>query len=86
LNENLFLVSPDRVSLGCLKDNDRVHQYMIPEKYKNWQECREECNNRRMKVDSFIFPLNLCISFVFDRLLFILQLMVNVDVFKAVMN
>lgn len=45
-----FLVSPDRVSLGCVKDDDRLHQYVIPETYPDWKQCREECNNRRMKV------------------------------------
>jgi len=46
----MILVSPDRVSMGCLKDNDRVHQYIIPEKYDKWQQCREECDRRRMKI------------------------------------
>jgi hypothetical protein len=46
----MILVSPDRVSMGCLKENDRVHQYIIPEKYDKWQQCREECDHRRMKV------------------------------------
>ena len=47
-----ILVSPDRVSLGCLKDDQRLHEYIIPETYDDWRQCREECNNRRMKVSS----------------------------------
>ncbi|CAF0876615.1 unnamed protein product [Rotaria sp. Silwood1] len=43
-------ISSDRVSLGCLKENDRVHQYIIPEQYDKWQQCREACYDRRMKV------------------------------------
>ena len=36
--------------MGCLKDNDRLHQYVIPETFDKWQTCRKECENRRMKV------------------------------------
>ncbi|CAF1143554.1 unnamed protein product [Rotaria sordida] len=43
-------VDSDRVSMGCLKENVRIHQYMIPEQYDTWQECREGCYRRRMKV------------------------------------
>ncbi|CAF1487008.1 unnamed protein product [Rotaria magnacalcarata] len=48
--EEITNVSTDRVSLGCLKENDRVHQYMIPEQYDKWQQCREDCHQRRMKI------------------------------------
>ncbi|CAF4229923.1 unnamed protein product, partial [Rotaria sp. Silwood2] len=49
-DEEITNVSSDRVSMGCLKENDRVHQYIIPEQYDTWQQCREACYNRRMKV------------------------------------
>ena len=56
---NGFSVSPERVSLGCVKENDLIHQYIIPEKYDKWQECRKECDDRRMKVRSVIMRFSL---------------------------
>jgi hypothetical protein len=38
------------ILLGCLKDNERTHQYIIPETFDNWKSCRDECYNREMKV------------------------------------
>jgi hypothetical protein len=71
--------------MGCLKENDRVHEYIIPEKYDQWQECRKECSNRRMKVGNFDFN-SLIKSQVSHRLQFIPQQLVNVDVFKLHLN
>ncbi|CAF0748743.1 unnamed protein product [Adineta steineri] len=49
-DEEIANVSPKTVTLGCLNDNDRTHQYIIPENYNNWKLCRNECHNRRMKI------------------------------------
>jgi hypothetical protein len=46
--------------MGCLKDNDRIHQYIIPDKYDKWQECRKECDNRRMKVGIYASATGQC--------------------------
>ncbi|CAF3946958.1 unnamed protein product [Adineta steineri] len=48
--EEIANVPSDRVSLGCLKEIDMIHQYIIPEKYDKWQQCRAECRERRMKI------------------------------------
>jgi hypothetical protein len=46
----ILLVPSDVVLLGCLKEIDRIHQYIIPNIFDNWQSCREECYHRGMKV------------------------------------
>ncbi len=50
LRHYFFLVPSNAVSLGCLKEMGRVHQYIIPETFDSWRLCRDECHNRRMKV------------------------------------
>lgn len=45
--------------MGCVKENDLIHQYIIPEKYEKWQECRKECDSRRMKVCTSLSHSNL---------------------------
>jgi len=36
--------------MGCLKNSNLVHQYILPEIFDNWIFCREECYNRGTKV------------------------------------
>ncbi|UJR29011.1 hypothetical protein I4U23_010229 [Adineta vaga] len=43
-------VTPNDVSLGCVKKNDRLHQYLIPQMFDYWRECRNECHERKMKI------------------------------------
>ncbi|CAF1281436.1 unnamed protein product [Adineta steineri] len=39
-DEEIANISPKAVTLGCLNDNDRTHQYIIPENYNNWKLCQ----------------------------------------------
>ena len=38
--------------MGCLKEVGMIHQYVIPEKYDQWQQCRADCHGRKMNVCS----------------------------------
>ena len=69
---SMILVASDRVLIGCLKETDRLHQYLILEQPSDWRRCREECNDRRMKVCAVIVIFLLCVSiFIHFRSLFI---------------
>ncbi|CAF1019415.1 unnamed protein product [Rotaria sordida] len=59
-DEEIANVSLDITSLGCLKGNDRIHQYIIPETFDNWQLCRNECYNRKTKIAFYSSIKNLC--------------------------
>ncbi|CAF4402568.1 unnamed protein product [Rotaria socialis] len=49
-DEDIANVSLDIIALGCLKSNDRVHQYIIAEVFDDWKLCRDKCSNRKMKI------------------------------------
>ncbi|CAF0835622.1 unnamed protein product [Adineta ricciae] len=55
--EEITNVSLDRVAMGCLKEVGMIHQYVIPEKYDQWQQCRADCYGRKMNI-AFYSPSN----------------------------
>ncbi|CAF3926750.1 unnamed protein product [Rotaria sp. Silwood2] len=59
-DEDIAHVSLDVISLGCLKNNDRMHQYIIAETFDKWKLCRDECYNRKMKIALYSSANNEC--------------------------
>ncbi|CAF3562273.1 unnamed protein product [Rotaria sp. Silwood1] len=50
-DEEIANVSLDIISLGCVKNNDRIHQYIIAEVLDNWKLCRDECYKESFKYN-----------------------------------
>ncbi|CAF4659905.1 unnamed protein product, partial [Rotaria sp. Silwood1] len=59
-DEEIANVSLDIISLGCVKNNDRIHQYIIAEVLDNWKLCRDECYNRKMNIAFYSSTNNQC--------------------------
>lgn len=53
-NVHSFEVRPEMIDLGCISADDRLDQYTLTEEVDSWQQCRNECFLRTMKV--FISP------------------------------
>ncbi|CAF4701930.1 unnamed protein product [Rotaria sp. Silwood1] len=59
-DEEIANVSLDIISLGCVKNNDRIHQYIIAEVLDNWKLCRDECYSRKMNIAFYSSTNNQC--------------------------
>ncbi|CAF0958355.1 unnamed protein product [Adineta ricciae] len=50
LDVEIANITPGDVSLGCVNENDDIHQYITPQTYDYWRLCRDDCQARKMKI------------------------------------